>query len=230
MDNAVVYCATSNHYPYIPTCVKSLRENGYDGTVICYVEDDDISFDGVVCKNYKKEYNYLAENGPNYKSVFSYMSLVRLAFARLLPNFDKVLYLDTDTVVCGDISPLWDIDMTDYYIAGASEDLSYVPQVPIGKYINAGVMLMNLDKIRKDGIDWKWLWEINGFKHNFPDHDVINIYCLDHIYYLDKNYNEFCRTQISQDPKIVHYAGEKNWWLPSNPRSKYWNTYTSKSF
>ena len=49
------------------------------------------------------------------------MVLLRVVFTKIFPHLDKILTIDNDTIVKHNISELWDIDMTNYYFAGATE-------------------------------------------------------------------------------------------------------------
>jgi lipopolysaccharide biosynthesis glycosyltransferase len=75
------------------------------------------------------------------KNRCSYMVLLRVVFTKIFPHLDKILTIDNDTIVKHNISELWDLDMTDYYFAGATE-----PQFTKGTitYINMGVAMLNL--------------------------------------------------------------------------------------
>ena len=82
--------------------------------------------------------------GPNlHNKFYSYYVTVRL-LAHLVPEIpDKVLYMDADTIMNGNIKDLYDIDVTDYEIAGR-KDL-----YRISNYFQSGIMLMNMKRIRE---------------------------------------------------------------------------------
>ena len=70
----------------------------------------------------------------------------RLLIAQLIPtHFHKAIYLDTDVVVKGDLSQLWNIDIGDNYVL-AVQDISQRSF----KYFNSGVLVINLEKWRTD--------------------------------------------------------------------------------
>ena len=77
-----------------------------------------------------------------------YTLLRLLADLTNLPN--KLLYLDADIMANKDISPLYDIDVSDYCYAAARDYYGKFLIHP--RYINAGVLLLNLQKIRKTGL------------------------------------------------------------------------------
>lgn len=79
------------------------------------------------------------------------MVLARCWLSKILTE-DKILYLDIDTLVLNDLTDLWNINITNYALAGWPEDpnigASSVKKSMNG-YINAGVILMNLKFIRE---------------------------------------------------------------------------------
>jgi len=80
----------------------------------------------------------------------SYLRLFMTEF--LPPDLDKLLYLDSDLIICGDIGELWETDVTDYFLAAVPDPYSD-NHVALGfgqdeKYFNAGVLLVNLAKWR----------------------------------------------------------------------------------
>lgn len=106
----------------------------------------------------------------------------RLFLADLLPtNIDRILYLDCDTFVRQDLSILSDYPITDISVYGV-EDMMY-PEMkngiglkPNDKYINAGVLLINLKRWRETAVTSRFLSFINKFDGKVPhlDQGVIN--------------------------------------------------------
>ena len=146
----------------------------------------------------------------------------RYMIADVLPNISRVLYLDGDTIVNGDISELFDTDLTNYYCAGVSdiyiESVGYKKTLGLdGLYINAGVILFNLDEMRRTNIAEKLfkLTAENNFK--YQDQDAINVAFNGKIKELDCVYN-FKRNHQKAFPekvpsaKIVHYVGPNKPW------------------
>lgn len=86
---------------------------------------------------------------PNAETSYSPYCFLRL-FADKLDLPDKVLYLDADTVVCGDLAELYDTDLSGYEYGAV---LDYYGKIFMGwHYFNSGVMLLNLPEIRKTGL------------------------------------------------------------------------------
>ena len=82
----------------------------------------------------------------------------RLFITEIVPEtVERVLYLDSDTIIEGSLSALWQLDLDNYYMAGVDDCLSasYKDIVEISgtaTYCNAGVLLLNLRKWREDNI------------------------------------------------------------------------------
>ena len=96
----------------------------------------------------------------NFNLNIGYITLqtyYRYAIAEWFPELDKALYLDCDLVVNGPLKELWQTDITDYICAGVPdlwiENIYYKPEIGMSLdelYINAGVLLLNLKKMRAE--------------------------------------------------------------------------------
>ena len=124
-----------------------------------------------------------------YKDVgtHSYISLsayYRLKLPSILVELDKVLYLDCDVIVNTSLKDLYDTDITDYYAAGVKDiamtSSGYVPKLENNNiYFNTGVLLLNLDKMRKDKIEIEFedytIKNIQSIK--VGDQEILNKVC-----------------------------------------------------
>lgn len=215
-QRVAVYCGTYNKYQDMITSAKSLLWHTRMDKVYFLIEDDTFPYDlpdnGMIeCINVKNQ-TWFQNDGPNYNNAWTYMCMMRAAFTKLIP-YDKVLSLDIDVVVQEDIGCLWDIDMTDYYLAGVSEPQRQKSSVdPL--YINFGVVMMNLAHIRRDGIDDKVISALNARKLGCPEQDAFNKICAGHIRQLPNDYNATVHSHITGEcerERIIHYAGIKFW-------------------
>lgn len=88
------------------------------------------------------------------------VALLKFEIANVLEDVDKVLYLDGDIVVKGDLSELFDIYLGEAYVAGVRDcgvatyarDRHQNLELNFDNYINSGVMLLNLKKMREDNL------------------------------------------------------------------------------
>lgn len=95
---------------------------------------------------------YVEEFGgsPNEDAYCSPYTLIRLLADRIDSIPDKLLYLDVDIMFNGDVHLLYDIDVSEVEYAAARDHYGKFLVSP--NYVNAGVLLLNLDYMRKTGI------------------------------------------------------------------------------
>ena len=104
----------------------------------------------------------------------------RLILADLLPDINRIIYLDGDTLIYTDLSEMYNLDMENNIILGFVDN-SYKKAEEFGiktyKYIVAGVLLINLKKIRKENFTSKFFefMDKNQDKLTQEDQTVINI-------------------------------------------------------
>ena len=95
---------------------------------------------------------------------FSVAAYYRIFIATLFPQYDKVLYLDCDLVVLGDISKLYHTEIGNCILGAAQEQFVQVTKefklytenavgVNPDGYVNSGVLLMNLKAFRENKIE-----------------------------------------------------------------------------
>lgn len=144
----------------------------------------------------------------------------RLFIPAMFPQYDKGIYIDSDVVLTDDIANLFDINIADNYI-GACKDLSIsdVPElvaytenavgIKNNGYINSGVLLMNLKKMRESNFEEHFLNLLNKYHFDCiaPDQDYINAICNTKIYYLDTKWDTMPNENKPkiENPSIIHY-------------------------
>lgn len=140
----------------------------------------------------------------------------RVLLPDLLPDLDRVLYLDADTLVMQDIAPLWRIDLGDFPLAAIEDALSpvhaYIP-AEIGlssqtDYFNSGVLLMNLKAMRTQGFG-ETLMTIARKPHiaDFADQVPLNMVCAGRWIHLHPKWN--CMSTFIEDSDRAGEAGAR---------------------
>ena len=210
-DKVVVYAGTRNVYPQMHTALKSLLINNIIDRVYLLIEDDEFPFPlpkNVYPFNVSKQ-QFFPEDSPNFNNPWSYMTMLRCALGEMLPEEEeRVLWLDIDTIVDDDISDLFSLDLSGYFYAGAFE-----PQKSkdVFRYINAGVLLCNLQLLRISKKEYELINFLNAYKLNWLDQDIINILCQGRIRIIGSEYNQNNYTLPCYRPKIIHYAAMKEY-------------------
>ena len=227
----VAICSTRNWYIYLATELYALFKHNDIKKVYLFIEDDEISYlkdKRIEFININKTKGYISNQSPNYNTKYSKLSYVRCYFSKLLKE-DKILYIDADAIVVDNIEELWNTDLKNKALAGVHEGGEWSKHLGIegmdDKYINSGVLLMNLEFIRKEKLDEAMICLLNKNKYAYPDQDVLNVVCKDKIEYLNNIYNSTETTGMVDNAKIIHYIRERKGWIKESPRSERWYKY-----
>lgn len=169
----------------------------------------------------------------------------RFAVPQLLNNYSRAIYLDCDTVVEGNIADMAAVDMGDKYIAAVPDVLGKEFKRHIKArsnsfiYCNAGVLLLNLEAMRRDSVDKLLFENADRCKDliRLGDQDIINITMadLDGFKYLGYEWNLGHTTKfVSKEmlskamanPQIIHFMGRVKPWdygCKQTLRARYWH-------
>ena len=123
-EKIVAYFSTRNLYDVLPAAYNSLLAHTPDVHVYCFIEDDKLPYKTpkqVTCVNVSDQ-TYFDPNGPCFNTRYTYMILLKAALPKIFPDASKALILDVDTIVCDDLSPLWDWDLSHAYFAAVTEN------------------------------------------------------------------------------------------------------------
>lgn len=179
------------------------------------------------------------------RDYYSKTTYYRLFIADMFPQYDKAIYIDSDTVVLGDISELYDADLKDNYVGAVTERVMtdidvygrYVEQV-LGidryAYFNAGLLLLNCKQFRKNDLLKKFgdLLSVYNFVVT-QDEDYLNLMCKDRVLHLDRKWNTEILPQFEIDPAkvaIFHYIMvSKPWHYPDCRFGEYFWKYAEKT-
>lgn len=144
----------------------------------------------------------------------------RLFIPSMFPQYEKGIYIDSDVVLLGDLAELFDTQIGDNYI-GACSDLSVVDVPELANYmenavgvdrhhyINSGVLLMNLKKLREAKLDEHFLHLLTTYHFDCiaPDQDYLNALCAGKIHYLSPCWDAMPNDQKPplSHVRLIHY-------------------------
>lgn len=120
----------------------------------------------------------------------------RLLLPEVLPDIEKIIYLDCDVQVKGSLNELFNINLGENFI-GAVKDIGSEKLCKywnLNEYYNSGVLLLDLNKLRKIKFTQNLTNYINQYdsKLLYPDQDIINLYFKHQIKPLDQKWNFQC--------------------------------------
>ena len=231
----IFFAVDDGYIPFLAVTLQSLIENASKD----YYYEMKILYTNISEENKEKILKYESENVKiefvdlNYyleelqeklytRDYYTKTTYYRLMIPNLYPQYDKILYLDSDITVLGDVSELYNTDLEDNLV-GAVPDGSvraikefsdYVERV-VGmadykNYFNAGILLMNLKEMREFDFQTKFLYLLENMKFSVAqDQDYLNRICKGRTKILDAGWDVMplpTDTPMQEnDIKIIHY-------------------------
>ncbi len=207
-----IFYFTSNLFISVAaTSIISLMENNKSAdNITFYIIDDEIDDENkakltTMIESYGREVIYILAPDPSELFEFPFKSryqighsYVRMAIGTLLPNnINRVLALDSDTLIVGDLSELWNMDMGENILAGVKDCINlkaYNKQFNLSDkqlYCNAGMFLVDLNKWREQKIEEeiKHIIKACGGNVFFFEQTLMNYSCREKVYKLHPKYN-----------------------------------------
>ena len=254
----LVFASDREYLPHLSVAIASLIAHNPDAVLNFYIITSDINsseWENLVGLDYQKKHLFINSQIDHAEiadlpTAFHFTSAIywRLFIDEIVP-YDKALYIDSDVVVNGSLSELWNTKIDGFYLAAVEEPI-FRGHNELGlsinsKYFNSGVMLLNLDMWRKNSLRKKVLEFIRKKPHTikYGDQCALNavvdgnwvsvspkynmqtaILAMENsVRKLHYNFNEI--DEAVNCPVIVHYTGSsKPWHLRNNHPFKklYW--------
>lgn len=245
----LLFTLNKNYLPQLIVLLKSIQINNPNEELKIYIISKDLSDEDIKIiynkvKNDKMVINLmgfdetLLKGSPTSKR-YPLEIYYRLFASQVLPKeVDRILYLDPDIVVIKSLKELYNMDFEGNYFIGATHVrglLRKFNEIRVSApknapYINTGVMLMNISKLREEQ-DINAVYEyINKHKHKFtlPDQDVLCGLYGDKVKLVDQlkynisdriiTFNNLRRKNkidlnwVKENTVIIHYCGRNKPW------------------
>lgn len=257
----IFFTVDNSYVPYLSCAIKSIIENSSNN----YNYKIFVLYEGLTEENIKKISKLQNENTKiEFKEMkkgleaitdrvenrlrcdyFTLTIYFRIFIPEMFPEYDKGIYIDSDIIVLGDISNLYNIELGDNLL-GASTDYSiqdipelvYYTENAVGvkgkDYINSGVLLMNLKKLREKELSKNFLELLTKyhFESIAPDQDYLNAMCNGKILYLNECWDAMPNPSRKElrDPQLIHYnLFQKPWCYDNIQYEKYFWKYAKKT-
>lgn len=216
----VVFAADNNYVPQLTTTIYSAMKNAspdryYDVTVL----QRDIDWHNQQrMRDFFSQFTNMNLRFANVERLMSGYELstnnehisvetyYRFLIQQALPFYNKVLYLDSDIIIPGDIAKLYDTELGDTLLA-AIHDIDFLGNLNVkhGKrmeyakgilkmknpydYFQAGVLVLNTKAMREQYTIKQWLTYASNTAYIYNDQDVLNICCEGKVTYLPWEWN-----------------------------------------
>lgn len=232
----VLYACDENYAPYTGISMYSLFENNRDLAHICvYLVADRVSEQNrarweELARTYSRELIVIdaaaiveqikALGIPSYRG--SYTTNFRMFFHTFIrEDVDRLLYVDSDTVITGSLAPLLTLDMQGAAVAVVRDSLTTVYKTIIGMkeeeaYFNAGITFIDVGEWKRQGITDKLLHHIQNVRARYcnPDQDLLNLVLKDTKYILPPSYNFQPSHRAFTDKAYFGAYKHKNYYTP----------------
>lgn len=230
----IFFAVDDGYIPFLAVALESLIDNAskeyYYSIKILYTninEENKRKINKYKCENVNIEFvdlNYYIEKVKDKlytRDYYTKTTYFRLFIPNLYPQYNKAIYLDSDIVVLGDISELYNQEIENNLVAAAPDDViqstkvfqEYAEKV-VGvadyrNYFNAGILLMNLDEFRKFKFQEKFLYLLETIKFTVAqDQDYLNRLSKGKVKIIDKAWDKMPIANDNFDEnnlKIIHY-------------------------
>lgn len=258
----IAFCVNEPYVNYMCVALKGIATNhSHRYNIKIHILTDHISgkykklIDEAIADSNDIEYQiYEVDDSPlngvvvHHYTIFTWY---RMLLPALLPDVDKILYLDTDIAVNGNFDEIHDFNIDGYAIATPHDTDTFIDE-PFERcgydkskeYVCVGVMLMNLDFWRKNSLSDRIIeWGLNNAaKLKYPDQDSINYICRDYKTFIPLKYGvtkslftkpyfytaDYKAQMLDclNNPVVIHYAGCAPWYMESeHPMADVWKSY-----
>lgn len=224
-----IYFLNTDVSPESQAKVKTLESDNFK----IYFEDVSAELEKITSKLPVRDY-------------FSKTTYYRLLIADMHPEYEKAIYLDSDTIIQADIADMYDIDISDYILGvchdqPVSQVLEYADYVEdaLGLdrrfYFNAGILLINCIAFRERKVLDRFTQLLQVYDCIVAqDQDYLNILCKDHVFFMDQRWNTEIFGNIPypiSEAKILHYIMfNKPWHYANCPHSDIFQSYAKRTW
>ena len=256
----IFYALDERFMKYGIVSLYSLRENAASGNTyrIYFLHTDVTDESRAKVKNLleRPDFEIYFENVSDYlesiahkfplRDYYSKTTYFRLFIADMHPEYDKAIYVDSDTIIQGDMSDLYDIDVKGF-ILGACHEQAMVQVNEYGAYVekclgldrnlyfNAGLLLLNCVEFRQRNVLDRFIQTLQVYDCVVTqDEDYLNLLCKDHVKFLDQRWNTEIFGTIPypiEEAKILHYIMfNKPWHYDTCPHADIFYRYAKKTW
>lgn len=153
-----------------------------------------------------------------------------VAFKLLHEVTEKLLYMDSDIMIVGDISAFWKCKLNDREYAVVVKDVleeEHKQRIKVNKYFNSGIVFVDLKKWNNSNFTNICIENIKKYHYEYMDQDALNIVLDGKCLYLPKEYDFICDLGeeidkvnkpssadiIPKDVRIIHFCGRSKPWV-----------------
>ena len=230
-----------NYVEYMGATIVSILKNSGDNYIYFHLIIDSISeddknklislkkiknceiifYNNIDLSRYKRLFEKTAD-----KLYWSPACYYRLEIPNLIKDVDKILYLDCDIIVRKDISELFNIDISEFYLAAVTHPVNidhFKTRIGLNindKYFCSGMLLINNKLFIDDNLKERCIDFLENANEIYsPDQDALVIATKNRVKIIDEKYSYFAyrgyhaNADNVDNINLIHYASAKKPWL-----------------
>ena len=227
--SSMIKNASKDHKYHIYILHTEISDEMKEKALALANENFEISFENV-----SKYLKSISKKLP-VRHYYSKTTYYRLFIAPMFPKIDKAIYIDSDIIIQGDISKLYETDVSNYFLGACHEQAmeqvdvygTYAENV-VGvsrhEFFNAGLMLLNTKAFRDNKILDKFIYYLGVYDFIVTqDEDYLNLICKDKVFWLSQAWNTELTDGIEYSydvngANILHYIMVNKPWHYHNCR------------
>lgn len=239
----IAFSSDNNYAPYLSISILSILKKNKDIEIHFYILDFGIKENNKkiiedIIKIYNKKIKFIPiseKDFSNFPITIYYISsatYARLNIAEYIPNIDKLIYIDVDTLTNGSLKELWNTDINQHALAACKDFFieidypEYKSKIGLESYcyFNAWVLLINMNRWRSLNVLEKSLKWLDKYKNTieYQDQDILNGIFKDEVKFINTRFNftssECGHIKHTKDREIrfpviiYHYIGPNKFW------------------
>ena len=253
----IFFAVDDNYVPFLCVALRSIcdsRTEKFEYQINVLVESLSIESRNAItsfeCENVKIKFVNVQKKLTaicqrlHIRDYYSNATYYRFFIPEMFPEYDRGLYLDCDIVVNRDVAKLYNCPMGDSIVGAIPEEVmtdidvfgrysEEVLKIPRNEYFNAGILVMNLKRMREIEIErlFSDLLSLRTYRVA-QDQDYLNVICRGRVYYLSKMWNKTPMPGSNEaiKPYIVHYKiNFKPWRYDGIPYANFFWKYADKT-
>ena len=201
----IAYSCNDYYIPQTGISIISLCENNKEAKDIdIYFIGKDVNPDNVsllrsIAEGYGRHFFYIDFDSIAYDLNISAIgrhieTIYAKVFFTRIEGVDKIIYLDSDTIIDGSLEPLWNDDLSDVYLGAVQTFSKMKKQLGMAEstpFFNDGMAIVNVDYCRKHNLTEKVLKVVAEYNGNPPtlSEGALNKVCQGHVKFISLRWN-----------------------------------------
>lgn len=253
----IFFAVDDNYVPLLATAIGSIKAHvnaKYEYDINILIDDLDVQYrkqlSDMQLENVKIEFVSVCDrleaiySGLHMRDYYTKATYYRFFIPEMFPQYDRGIYLDCDVIITQDLAKMYNCRLKDNLVAAVNDEIisdievfAQYSEAVLGidrkKYFNAGILVMNLAKMREEHIEEKFEELLSKKTYRVAqDQDYLNVLCQGKVKYLPLSWNKtpMPTSNRKRIPSIAHFKiNFKPWRYDDIPYGELFWQYAAKT-